>query len=145
MREFGGSLAQQSGDVRIIKSEDYENLEALLEALPRLATPEKLEVVKVPRIRRGVALCLFALMAGAAHAYNWGPRGFGNLGKRCLATAGVGAAREFGRWEPLGLGQTSNEGLASQCAYGLGTKGTSATLRVWHGQPARVMAAQVTS
>jgi hypothetical protein len=41
-----GKLAEQSGDVRIIKSEDYANLEALIEALPRLATPDKLEVVK---------------------------------------------------------------------------------------------------
>lgn len=43
---FDGKLVEQSGDVRIIKSEDYENLEALLEVIPRLATPDKLEVVK---------------------------------------------------------------------------------------------------
>lgn len=43
---FEGGLSEQKGELRIIRSEDYRNLEKLLEALPNLASSDKLALVR---------------------------------------------------------------------------------------------------
>lgn len=41
-----GKLAEKSGDLRIIKSEDYDALTALIDSLPRMATTDKIGLLK---------------------------------------------------------------------------------------------------
>lgn len=52
-----GHLDSPTGDLHILRSEDYARLEAFIEHLPRWATPDLVEVIKliIPRIRQSAA------------------------------------------------------------------------------------------